>query len=359
MNRLYRFLPRIFFKGRMPVHLTYFVTDACDSHCGYCFYRGSRVSGEKILAAAEVEKVARSFSSPLLWLLLSGGEPLLHPEIEEICASFYRHTRPVFLVIPTNCLRPEAIAASLERISSASPLSTVVAKLSLDGWGEEHDRLRGVPGNFEHFLRTGLALADVKRRRANLVIGVNTVILPQNQFRLEDLRRRVAELGWVDYHNFSLVRGAGVDARWKNIDVEQYRRFATQIRKERFQGGKLFDGARFKVVQDSRQREMVYRVLKKGRKQLACYAGRLNLVMTETGDIHPCEMISWKLGNVREAGYNLKAIINGPEARKCRRAIAAGLKDCDRCTNECYLITNILFNPGELIRVAGEAVFSR
>lgn len=340
----------------MPIHLTYFVTDACDSRCAYCFYRGKGASGKKVLDAGEVEKVARSFSSPLLWLLLSGGEPFLHPGITEICASFYRHTRPAFLVIPTNCLRPEEIAGRLEEVVAACPRSTVVLKLSLDGWGDEHDRLRGVGGNFERFLATGEAAAVIKRRRPNLVLGVNTVILPQNQGKLDALRRRVAGLSWADYHNFSLVRGDGVGEEWTAVDIEEYRRFALRLREEGARGRRgIFRGAGFKLAEDFRQREIVYRVLKEGKRQLPCYAGRLNLVMTETGDIHPCEMMSWKLGNVREAGYDLRAIINGPEARECRRAIAAGLEVCDRCTNECYLITNILFNPRELVRVVRAA----
>ncbi len=231
-------------------------------------------------------------------------------------------------------------------------VTTVVLKLSLDGWGGDHDRLRGVEGNFEKFLATGEAAAGIKRRHPNLVLGVNTVILPQNQEKLDDLHRRVAGLAWADYHNFSLVRGDGVGEEWTAVDIEEYRSLSRRLREEGLRGrGGIFRGAGFKLAQDFRQREIVYRVLKEGRRQLPCYAGRLNLVLTETGDVYPCEMMPWKLGNVRETGYDLRAVINGPEARACRKAIAAGLEVCDRCTNECYLITNILFNPRELFRV--------
>ncbi len=352
MIRYLKFLPRVFLKGTSPLHLTYFVTDVCDSRCAYCFSRRRSGAEGKVLSAAEVEKVARSLSSPLLWLLLSGGEPFLHPEIEDICAAFYRHARPAFLVIPTNCLRPDAIVRSLEKIAVSCPRSTVVLKLSLDGWGEDHDRLRGVPGNFEGFLATGAAAARVRLRHPNLVLGVNTVILPQNFSRLSELKRKVVGLPWVNYHNFSLARGAGVDSRWTDVDPDEYRRFSLRLREEGRRAARgLFSGEKFKAAQDFRQREIVFRVLQENRRQLPCYAGRLNLVLGERGDVYPCEMLPWKLGNVRESGYDLKAIISGEEARKCRRAIADGLEACDRCTNECYLITNILFNPRELFRV--------
>ena len=41
--------------------------------------------------------------------------------------------------------------------------------------------------------------------------------------------------------------------------------------------------------------------------------------MTETGNIHGCELIGDKLGNVREAGYDFANIRDGAAARRIRR----------------------------------------
>ena len=73
-----------------------------------------------------------------------------------------------------------------------------------------------------------------------------------------------------------------------------------------------------------------------------CYAGKLNLVLTESGDVYPCESFTMKLGNVRNSGYDIKEILKDRKSR----SIIKSIKDngCF-CTHECYLMTNILFNP--------------
>lgn len=358
MHSPLRFLPRILRKGRAPLHLTYFITSRCNSRCGFCFYRKEDQAAGGELGAGEAERIARAYPGNLLWLLLSGGEPFLHPEISAICRAFYLHTRPTFIVIPTNCLQPRVIEATVDRIARECPRSQVVIKASLDGWGADHDRLRGVAGNFELFRETVERVGALKGNRRNLSLGVNTVILPQNIGRLAELHREVERLPRVDYHNFSLVRGASATEELKEIDPESYRRLGGDLEAEarRGEGGKgSFFGAQLKAAQDIRQRELVYRVLATGKRQIPCYAGRLNLVLNETGDVYPCEMLPWKLGNAREEGYDLGKILSGPRTAECLRAIAEGNAVCDRCTNECYFITNILFNPRQAAAALGLA----
>ena len=74
----------------------------------------------------------------------------------------------------------------------------------------------------------------------------------------------------------------------------------------------------------------------------ACYAGRLNLVLGETGEVYPCEMRAGSLGNVRDHDYDLGRILRSATARATLASIRSGR--C-HCTHECYLMTNILFNP--------------
>jgi len=354
-----RFLPRVFFPGRFPLHLTFFVTARCNSACRYCFYPRSAADPSGEMSAAEFERAARSLRTRLLWLLISGGEPFLHPELAEICAAFYRHNRPAYTVLPTNCLLPARIEAATSEVCRSSPDSAVVLKASLDGWGKDHDDLRGVPGNFERFRETVERIGKLKRSPPNLSLGVNTVVLPQNIDRVLEVRQKALALPGVDYHNISLVRTAGIPSEFGAVDPEKYlalsRALREEARKEMSRRG-YFPGALIKNAQDLRQREIVYRVLTTGRRQLECFAGRLNLVLTETGDVYPCEPLPVKLGNLRESGYDLRRILSGDRTRECLARIHRGDPVCDGCTNECYLITDILFSPRELVRAAS-AVF--
>jgi len=66
-------------------------------------------------------------------------------------------------------------------------------------------------------------------------------------------------------------------------------------------------------------------------------------VLSESGDLHACEeRPDRSLGNVRAAGYDVRAMLRSSRAEGLRREIAAG--QC-ACTHECNLVTNILFNP--------------
>jgi len=112
-----------------------------------------------------------------------------------------------------------------------------------------------------------------------------------------------------------------------------------------------FKGARIKAAQDIVQRNLIYDTMTQKKQLTPCYAGKLNLVITETGDIYPCESFDMKMGNVRDNGYSIKNILKTDKAQKIIRSI----KDngC-YCTHECYLMTNILFNPKLYPRIAKE-----
>jgi hypothetical protein len=129
------------------------------------------------------------------------------------------------------------------------------------------------------------------------------------------------------------------------VDLERYARAG--LRLERAAGGERrlhrFAGARLKAAQDRLQRRLIRRTLEERRRLVPCHAGRLNLVLTERGELHPCEG-RWdrSFGNVREAGYDVKAMLRTSAAARVLDDVAHG--GC-WCSHECNFLTNILFNP--------------
>ncbi len=103
-----------------------------------------------------------------------------------------------------------------------------------------------------------------------------------------------------------------------------------------------FKGAHLKAAQDVLQRRLIYQTMLQQRRIIPCYAGRLNLVLTESGDVYPCESLDRKIGNVREHGYEINRLLQSEEAKKIIRGIET--TSCF-CSHECYFTTNILFNP--------------
>jgi MoaA/NifB/PqqE/SkfB family radical SAM enzyme len=347
---------RALFLKKSPVHLTYFVTRRCNARCPFCFYEEARdaSAGPPELSLEEIRRVAESLDG-LLWVLFSGGEPFLRKDLAEISQVFHDTNRPAFLTYPSNGLLPETIAETTEEILERCGKSVVVLKLSLDGLGGDHDALRRIPGGFEQVLRTCRRMAALADRHPNLELGINTLFCSENQERMGEIIDFVRGLDGVRSHTITMVRGPLRDGRFQDVDLDQYQRAIHHLetrwssgreRSHRFRGGPL------KAALDRLQRQLIHQTLTQGRRVIPCQAGRLSLVLTESGELHPCEG-RWddSLGNVRDAGYDVARLLRSEPAGRVRGQIAAG--GCC-CSHECNFLTNILSNPRMHPRLLGE-----
>ncbi|MHB8859791.1 MAG: radical SAM protein [Thermoleophilia bacterium] len=352
MNSSLKYIPSIFYK-RQPLQFTYFVTSRCNSRCPFCFYWQDRHTGRDELTVEEVEKVASSMGD-LLWLLFSGGEIFLRKDLPDLVDAFYRHNHPVIITLPTNGLAPDLILPATEEILARSPESAVVCKISLDGVGEDHDRIRNTPGSFDKAMETYEGMRRLGERYQNLQLGINTVFCHDNQDAMDPVIDYVNTLPGCETHTISMIRGNPADGSFKEIDLEKYRRAVERLEGD-LKGGKSkmyhFTLARLKTAQDLVQRRLIYETIRQGRRLLPCYAGRIGAVMSETGDIFPCEILGEKMGNVRESGYDFPKIFFSEQADAVRAKINS--TQC-YCSHECYFVTNILFNPLMYRRVLGQ-----
>lgn len=332
---------------RRPIQLTFFVTRRCNARCPYCFYlqgAGMAESDAAELTLEEIGKVSRSLGS-LLWLAFSGGEIFLRKDLVEISRVFHRQNRPAIMLYPSNGLLPQLIHDSMAQILWQCSDSIVVVKLSLDGVGAAHDALRGTSGGFDKLMQTYRLLAGLLDRHPNFELGINTVFCSGNQDSMDEIIDFVQGLEHVRTHTISLARGELADASHKAVDHAKYERAIARLAanlRERKAPTYAFRGARLKAAQDILQRRLIHRTLLEHRRQIPCYAGRINLVLNETGEVYPCETRSESFGNVRAHGYDLHSVLRTAAARATLGSIGRG--EC-HCTHECYFITNILFNP--------------
>jgi len=347
---------RSLFSRKRPVHLTLFVTRRCNARCPFCFYEKARDAegGAPELSLDEIRRVARSMDR-LLWVAFGGGEVFLREDLVEISELFHDTNRVGFLTYPTNGSLPERIAEWTEAILKRCRDSVVVLKLSLDGLGADHDAMRRVPGGFEKVMETHRRLAALAARYPRLEIGINTLFCSDNQWKMREIIEFVRGLDGVRSHTLTMVRGPLQEGRYKEVDLKQYRRAVLHLQSRwstRRQGFHRFAGGRLKMAQDHLQRELIHRTLLDRRRLIPCYAGRLNLVLTESGQLHPCEE-RWdqSFGNVRDAGYDVPGMLRTERAARVLEETAEG--DC-HCSHECNFLINILFNPRMHPRLLGE-----
>lgn len=344
MHSPLRFVPDILIKKR-PIHLTVFLTRRCNARCPFCFYAAEESSEAPELSVDEIGKLSSSIG-PLLWLAFSGGEIFLRNDIVEISRAFYINNSPSVMLFSTNGLMPDLIRDKTEEILRLCTESVVAVKLSLDGVDERHDALRGVPGSFNKVLKTYDALKGLLDEFKNFELGINTVFCAENQDDMDGIIEFVRGLDRIKTHTVSLVRGQTREEGYKDVDLGKYLDTIGKLESD-LKHGKApmygFRGARLKAAQDILQRRIIYRTMKDNTCQLPCYAGKLNLVVTETGQLYPCETFeeALRLGSLRDEGFDVKRILESPKAKDVISRIGNGCY----CSHECYTMTNILFNP--------------
>jgi AdoMet-dependent heme synthase len=290
------------------------LTQACNLACRHC--RASAVhspppgelSTDECLAL--IDHIA-SFASPTL--ILTGGEPLLRPDLFTLARRATDHGLRVVAAVNGVLLDADRarrfLEAGVQRIS-----------ISLDGKdAAAHDRLRGVDGAFEGALR-GIAAA----RKAALPFQINTTVTRENVDELPEILDLAIRLGAVGHHIFLLVP-TGRAANYTGLEL---------------------DAARYEAVLDwLAQQQMIvpieiratcaphyYRILRQRgipTKARGCLAGQSFCFVSHKGDVQPCGYFDLSVGNVRQTP--LRAIWeDAPLFRQFRNPSSYHGK-CGRC----------------------------
>src|SRR5262249_10280021 len=144
------------------------------------------MKSESELTLDEWNKTLASLGRAPYWFTISGGEPLLYPHVAELAQLVSEHCRPGIINIPTNALL-RSIPDRVERIARSCPESQLIINLSLDGVGEKHDFIRGIPGNFKKFEQRLEQLLDLRAHLPNLTVGIHSVVSTFSVGHLDEL----------------------------------------------------------------------------------------------------------------------------------------------------------------------------
>ena len=331
-------------KGK-PVHLILFITDHCNAKCGTCFYWQSLNQGES-LKLDQIERISGAVGD-LVWLDLSGGEPFLRKDIDQICHRFVDDNHVRFINIPTNAIQTAVIEKSVVGILNNANAFRLNIAVSLDGIGETHDRIRGVPGNYKRALATLEALQRIRERDSRLALSVVTTLMRDN---VADVRR-LLDLGlseWkLDYHSINILRGQPMDPSLHAPTPEQFAEIADlQLKQCRsyFRGRwGLFSGAVATMGRYILNRYYMHEM--EGRpKDISCNAGDVSCVIDANCDVYFCELLK-PIGNLKGYNWDFDRLWHDFEATALRQKVQNGC----HCTHECFHTKNLIFTPWRLV----------
>ena len=161
---------------------------------------------------------------PFRTLLLSGGEPTLRSDLLQLIDAFRVHNGVQTVSVPTNGFLPDRIVQIARDIAQLDSHLSVTFNVSLDGFAEVHDAIRGVPGSFERAAQTLQRLRQIGERHPNFQTLVNTVICADNYRQIVPFAEYVRSQGLADGHFFEIVRGDPPEAGMKSVPPEELRR---------------------------------------------------------------------------------------------------------------------------------------
>ncbi len=124
------------------------ITARCICKCWHCSY-ADRINRQGCgdLTTEEIKKAIKEFQDLGACIIgLTGGEPLLRNDLEEIIASVGERSMPIIFTTGYKLTR--------ERVRSLKKAGLAIPVISLDHYtAEVHDKGRGVPGMFDYALK--------------------------------------------------------------------------------------------------------------------------------------------------------------------------------------------------------------
>lgn len=176
---------------KLPIDCVVALTYNCNSRCEMCDIW--KIRDAQSLSILELEKLPASLRD----VNLSGGEPFLYVDLPEAVATVARACPKARIVISSNGFATGLILSQMKEILKIKP--DIGVAISIDGIGEMHNEIRGIPGGFERCLATVRGLKELGM--TNLRLAFTLMDKNVNHLaRVYDLSR---ELGVEFAHSFA------------------------------------------------------------------------------------------------------------------------------------------------------------
>ena len=195
-----------------PITYAYLeTTNYCNLQCSFCNRHEVIGALQHMPVSKFRDMMERIKHHPIKEAKLMGmGEPLLHPQFDEICKIFKEYFPDAFLIVATNCQYPILPGSKMRTKFENSMKYIDLLYLSIDGYKERYERDRAPAkwSKLEGFLEE---FKDLNRH--NCRVTCNYVVNPQNiedieiinevvvkKYDLEELRLNIAQ-DWSEDKN--------------------------------------------------------------------------------------------------------------------------------------------------------------
>lgn len=329
-------------------YLIFYVTNRCNFRCDFCFYYAEIEKGRKTneMSLAEIEAMTEHLG-PLLQLSLTGGEPFLRKELAAIAQLFVDNCHARYITIPTNASLTDRMVAFLEEFLPKNPHAYLRLTFSIDGIGEEHDISRSMAGSWDKIVESYRLIGPMRERYPNLILDANSVFTARSESTLLNTLQYLAENFSFDNLSITYARGDIKDPGLKTQSRERYVEVNAFLDNLERTKEKRFLYPLWRGVRDVSRANLIDTVFE-DKFVTPCVAGKKLLVISETAEIYPCEILGKTMGNLRDVDFNVYALLQRAENKELINWIHDS--QC-KCSFECALGANVVWNPSQYPRL--------
>ncbi len=310
-----------------PLVATYYVTTQCNFNCAYCEYFGARrnAQAEAQLDLDQALRVLSIIRTGVDSLILTGGEPLLHPDIDQLITRAKREVKFRHLTLLTNAsLLPdhEVILPALDRL--------VISLDSTDPviWSE----IIGTTPGVAHHVLDNIRTYAARQKEFGYHLIVNCVVTPQT------LTQARAVLDFCEQHHILVSFSPQSVNNWPHYDLlvaQDYRDFLQHLIDRKQHGAPILGS-------------LAYLRLLHDFTTYACYPLLVPRVMPSGELVYPCRPIELS-ASYGEANTRGGRPCNLLEVGSWDEAIQIALQEydtppqtCTSCFQQCFAEPSLL-----------------
>lgn len=322
-----------------PYKLTFSISYWCQSRCLTCNIWQIKPKGE--LELNEIQEFARK-NNFLKWIEITGGEPFLRKDIVDIVKTFKDNCKDLFVVtMPTNSLcNHDMLIEKLRQILELG-IPKVSITLSLDGYRELHDKIRGVQGNFDKVIDMAKRLNELKKEYKSLFFIFGYTMSRFNQGMLEKTFDGLkTELPWITYNDIHVNVGQISESYYKNSELdlraekkEMAKEIDFLIKKRTFEIGAI------PIIENVFLKNLI-KYVNTEKAPIKSKSLDASLFMDSYGNVYPSIMWGRKIGNIRENDYSLEKMWHNAEAEEIRKIVREGKEPS--CWTACEAYQSIV-----------------
>jgi MoaA/NifB/PqqE/SkfB family radical SAM enzyme len=318
-----------------PYKINYSVTLWCQSRCGTCEIWKLKPKDE--LRIDEIREFVKK-NNYFRWVELTGGEPFLRHDLVDIAKIFADNCKNLYmLTMPTNSLcNHDVIIAKIKAIA-ALRIPKVIITISLDGYKELHDKIRGVQGNYDKAIWLFKSLIDLKKEFGNLhfVFGYTMSKFNEGQFEktFAAVKEAIPSITYNDFH-INLSQNSSNYYHNETLSLSPMSKTAAdEIMEINRRRERTFDPMNLVEGAFLRRLEVFAR---NGKMPMRSRSLEASLFLDSWGNIFPSIMWDKKIGNIREIDYDLGNVWNSKDAKEVRRMEKEGTEPVQWTSCEAY-----------------------